>query len=59
MLNHLSLGVRDLLHAVALQVGGRDNRAPGLRPHDGEHYCAACLIEPYGYPIEVVITTPT
>lgn len=45
-------------HAAAMQVGGRDNGAPGLRPHYGAHYFAAFLIDPDGHAIEVVINTP-
>ena len=39
----------------ALAVGGRDNGAPGFRPHYGPHYYAAFLIDPDGHRIEVVI----
>jgi catechol 2,3-dioxygenase-like lactoylglutathione lyase family enzyme len=41
-------------HAAALKHGGRDNGAPGLRPHYGENYYAAFVIDPDGYPIEAV-----
>jgi catechol 2,3-dioxygenase-like lactoylglutathione lyase family enzyme len=45
-------------HAAALEQGGRDDGPPGLRPEYGEHYYAAFVIDPDGYPIEAVITEP-
>src|SRR4051812_20755472 len=45
-------------HAQALAAGARDNGAPGLRPHYGEHYYAAFVIDPDGHRIEAVISTP-
>ncbi len=42
-------------HAAALQWGGQDNGAPGLRPHYGENYYAAFVVDPDGYRIEAVI----
>jgi catechol 2,3-dioxygenase-like lactoylglutathione lyase family enzyme len=42
----------DDFHAAALQAGGRDNGAPGLRPVYGPHYYAAFVIDPDGYRIE-------
>jgi len=39
----------------ALQHGGKDNGAPGLRPGYGEHYYAAFVTDPDGYRIEAVI----
>jgi catechol 2,3-dioxygenase-like lactoylglutathione lyase family enzyme len=44
----------DLFHARALAHGGRDNGAPGLRPHYGPAYYAAFVIDPDGYEIEAV-----
>jgi catechol 2,3-dioxygenase-like lactoylglutathione lyase family enzyme len=41
-------------HEAALQHGGRDNGAPGLRPHYGPAYYAAFVIDPDGHPIEAV-----
>jgi catechol 2,3-dioxygenase-like lactoylglutathione lyase family enzyme len=46
----------DRFHAEALAHGGRDNGAPGLRPHYGPHYYAAFVVDPDGYRIEAVIT---
>jgi hypothetical protein len=48
----------DDFHAAALATGGMDNGAPGLRPHYGEHYYAAFLIDPDGHRIEAVINKP-
>jgi catechol 2,3-dioxygenase-like lactoylglutathione lyase family enzyme len=45
-------------HAAALAHGGRDNGAPALRPHYGEHYFAAFVFDPDGHPLEAVINTP-
>jgi catechol 2,3-dioxygenase-like lactoylglutathione lyase family enzyme len=39
-------------HAAALQAGGRDNGAPGLRPAYGPDYYAAFVTDPDGYRIE-------
>lgn len=45
-------------HEAALRHGGTDNGAPGLRPHYGEHYYAAFVLDPDGYRIEAVINAP-
>lgn len=47
-----------LFHEQALLHGGIDNGAPGLRPHYGEHYYAAFVVDPDGYRIEGVINGP-
>jgi catechol 2,3-dioxygenase-like lactoylglutathione lyase family enzyme len=44
----------DAFHSEALGAGGRDNGAPGLRPHYGPTYYAAFVIDPDGYPLEAV-----
>ena len=44
----------DAFHAAALQAGGRDNGAPGLRPHYHAHYYAAFVRDPDGHNIEAV-----
>ena len=54
MLHHISFGVADLRRA-ALEHGGRDNGAPGLREHYGPDYYAAFVVDPDGYRIEAVI----
>lgn len=41
-------------HAAALAAGGRDNGAPGLRPHYHPNYFAAFVLDPDGYNIEAV-----
>jgi len=38
--------------------GGKDNGAPGLRPHYHANYYAAFVIGPDGYNIEVVCHEP-
>ena len=45
-------------HEAALRHGGRDNGAPGLRPHYGPAYFAAFVADPDGHRIEAVINTP-
>src|SRR5438552_2449278 len=45
----------DRFFAAALQHGGVDDGAPGLRPEYGPNYYAAYVIDPDGYPIEAVI----
>ncbi|HEV7325371.1 MAG TPA: VOC family protein [Bosea sp. (in: a-proteobacteria)] len=47
----------DEFHRAALQHGGRDNGAPGLRAHYGPHYYAAFVIDPDGHAIEAVFNT--
>ena len=44
----------DQFHANGLAAGGRDNGAPGLRPHYGPGYYAAFLLDPDGANIEAV-----
>jgi catechol 2,3-dioxygenase-like lactoylglutathione lyase family enzyme len=41
-------------HAAALQAGGKDNGAPGLRPHYHENYYGAFVFDPDGHNIEAV-----
>lgn len=48
----------DAFHAAALQAGGMDDGAPGLRPHDRVRYYAAFVLDPDGNRIETV-TFPT
>ena len=53
-----SAGNRDSVnrfHAAALEHGGKDNGPAGLRPHYGENYYAAFVIDPDGYQVEAVI----
>ncbi len=44
----------DAFHSEGLKAGGRDNGAPGLRPHYGPSYYAAFLYDPDGANIEAV-----
>ena len=48
----------DAFHAAGLAAGGRDNGAPGLRPHYHAHYYAGFLIDPDGHHIEAVCHAP-
>ena len=41
-------------HRAALEAGGKDNGAPGLRPQYTGNYYAAFVIGPYGHNIEAV-----
>ena len=45
----------DAFHRAALRAGGRDDGAPGLRPHYGPAYYAAFVIDPDGYRVEAVV----
>ena len=44
----------DAFHAAGVKAGGRDNGAPGLRPHYGPNYYAAFVYDPDGANIEAV-----
>ena len=48
----------DDFHRAALEAGGRDHGAPGLRPHYHANYYAAFVIGPDGHNIEVVCHEP-
>jgi catechol 2,3-dioxygenase-like lactoylglutathione lyase family enzyme len=45
-------------HAAALAAGGKDNGAPGLRPHYHPNYYGAYVIGPDGHNIEAVCHRP-
>ena len=45
-------------HDAALAAGGTDNGAPGVRPHYGENYYAAFVLDPDGHNIEAVSRAP-
>ena len=45
-------------HAAAMQAGGTDNGAPGLRPDYGPNYFACFLIDPDGHRVAAVINSP-
>jgi catechol 2,3-dioxygenase-like lactoylglutathione lyase family enzyme len=46
-------------HRAALQNGGTDNGAPGLRPEYSGRYFAAFVLDPDGNNVEAVFHTPT
>ena len=48
----------DMFHAGALQSGGKDNGAPGIRADYDANYYAAFLIDPDGYRIEAYCSKP-
>ena len=48
----------DAFYEAALAAGGRDNGAPGLRPHYHEHYYGAFVLDPDGNNIEAVCHRP-
>jgi catechol 2,3-dioxygenase-like lactoylglutathione lyase family enzyme len=48
----------EAFHRAALEAGGKDNGAPGLRPHYNANYYAAFVIGPDGHNIEVVCQRP-
>ena len=46
-------------HAAALAAGGRDNGAPGLRPHYHADYYGAFVLDPDGNNVEAVCHAPS
>ena len=48
----------EAFYRAALEAGGRDNGAPGLRPQYHANYYAAFVIGPDGHNIEVVCHEP-
>jgi catechol 2,3-dioxygenase-like lactoylglutathione lyase family enzyme len=48
----------EAFYRAALAAGGKDNGAPGLRPHYHANYYAAFVICPDGHNIEVVCHEP-
>jgi catechol 2,3-dioxygenase-like lactoylglutathione lyase family enzyme len=62
---HLHLAFRaesrqqvEAFYRAALEAGGKDNGAPGLRPQYHANYYAAFVIGPDGYNIEAVCHRP-
>jgi len=45
-------------HRAALEAGGKDNGAPGVRPQYSGTYYAAFVVGPDGHNIEAVCHTP-
>ena len=48
----------DAFYQAALAAGGKDNGAPGLRPHYHPDYYAAFVLDPDGHNIEAVCHAP-
>ena len=48
----------DAFYAAAMAAGGKDNGAPGLRPHYHATYYAAFVFDPDGHNIEAVCHAP-
>lgn len=48
----------DAFYAEALAAGGKDNGAPGMRPHYHPHYYGAFVIDPDGHNVEAVCHHP-
>ncbi len=48
----------DAFYKAALAAGGKDNGAPGLRPHYHAHYYGAFVHDPDGHNVEVVCHLP-
>ena len=48
----------DAFYQTALAAGGRDNGAPGLRPHYHANYYGAFVLDPDGHNIEAVCHAP-
>jgi len=48
----------DAFYRAALEAGGKDNGAPGLRPQYNANYYAAFVIDPDGHNIEAVCQKP-
>ena len=48
----------DNFHRAALAAGGRDNGAPGLRPHYHPNYYGAFVLDLDGHNIEAVCHAP-
>jgi catechol 2,3-dioxygenase-like lactoylglutathione lyase family enzyme len=44
----------DAFYRAAIAAGGRDNGAPGLRPHYHAHYYGAFVLDPDGHNVEAV-----
>jgi len=48
----------DAFHRAALAAGGRDNGAPGLRPHYHPNYYGAFVLDLDGHNVEAVCHAP-
>jgi catechol 2,3-dioxygenase-like lactoylglutathione lyase family enzyme len=48
----------DAFYKAATAAGGRDNGAPGLRPHYHANYYGAFVLDPDGHSVEAVCHAP-
>lgn len=48
----------DAFYREAIAAGGRDNGAPGIRPHYHQDYYGAFVLDPDGHNIEAVCHLP-
>jgi catechol 2,3-dioxygenase-like lactoylglutathione lyase family enzyme len=48
----------DAFHKAALAAGGKDNGAPGLRPHYHANYYGAFVLDPEGHNVEACCHNP-
>jgi catechol 2,3-dioxygenase-like lactoylglutathione lyase family enzyme len=48
----------DAFYRAAIAAGGKDNGAPGLRPHYHPNYYGAFVLDPDGHNIEAVCHAP-
>ena len=60
---HVAIAARnraavDAFYKAALAAGGKDNGAPGLRPHYHPNYYGAFVLDPDGHNIEAVCHAP-
>jgi catechol 2,3-dioxygenase-like lactoylglutathione lyase family enzyme len=53
-----SRAVVNAFYAAALEAGGKDNGAPGLRPHYHDNYYGSFVLDPDGNNIEAVCHKP-
>lgn len=53
-----SRAVVDAFYKAALAAGGKDNGAPGVRPHYHPNYYGAFVLDPDGHNIEAVCHSP-
>ncbi len=45
-------------YTAAMEAGGKDNGAPGVRPHYHEHYYGGFVVDPDGHNVEAVCHEP-
>ena len=58
MFDHIGIGVSNLVERAAMAAGGKDNGAPGLRPHYHADYYGAFVIGADGHNVEAVCHKP-